>query len=305
LNSQRLWAGAAGAWLAVGLLLAGCGSGHSRADTPDLSTDTTTTTDESAASDPFAASTVVVTTTSAVPPSGTSTPPPSSVLSNGRLAHVAGRTIAIDAGHNGGNAAHPAEINALVDAGNGVHKECDTTGTAGDDGYAEYSFNLSVAQAVRDELVAAGAHVVMVRDDSNGWGPCITQRAAIGNNAHADAAISIHADGNLAVGARGFHVILPAVSAGGGQVVSSSATLGGEIRDHVSATGMPESNYMGAAGLITRGDLGGLNLSTVPKVFVECGNMRNPADLAMLEDPTWRNQLAVAIATGFDAYLAG
>ena len=33
------------------------------------------------------------------------------------------------------------------------------------------------------------------------------------------------------------------------------------------------------ATLTVRSDLGGLNLSRVPKVFIECGNMRNPHKL--------------------------
>ena len=57
-------------------------------------------------------------------------------------------------------------------------------------------------------LRAQGARVVLTRTTDTGWGPCITERAAIGNRAHADAAISIHADGGPASG-RGFHVIYP------------------------------------------------------------------------------------------------
>ena len=51
----------------------------------------------------------------------------------------------------------------------------------------------------------SGARVVLTRTSDTGWGPCITERAAIANRAHADAAISIHADGGPATG-RGYHV---------------------------------------------------------------------------------------------------
>ena len=34
-----------------------------------------------------------------------------------------------------------------------------------------------------------------------------------------------------------------------------------------------------------RSDLGGLNLSTVPKIFIECGNMRNADEAAKFQDP--------------------
>jgi N-acetylmuramoyl-L-alanine amidase len=54
-----------------------------------------------------------------------------------------------------------------------------------------------------------------------------------------------------------------------------------------------------------RGDLGGLNLSTVPKVFIECGNMRNARDAASLTDPAWRQDAAEGIADGLTAFLEG
>ena len=54
-----------------------------------------------------------------------------------------------------------------------------------------------------------------------------------------------------------------------------------------------------------RSDLGGLNLSTVPKVFIEMGNMDNAADAARLETPAYREQMAAGIATGITAFLTG
>src|SRR6185503_15696707 len=120
---------------------------------------------------------------------------------------LAGKTIAIDPGHDGGNWAHPAEIGRLVDAGT-LRKACDTTGTTTAGGYTEAAYNLDVALRLARILRAAGARVVLTRTTNGGWGPCITTRAAIGNRAHADAAVTIHADGGPATG-RGFHVIYP------------------------------------------------------------------------------------------------
>ena len=110
---------------------------------------------------------------------------------------LSGRTIVIDPGHNGGNAGHPAEINRLVDAVT-LRKPCDTVGAETASGYGEAAFNLDVSLRLRALLELAGAKVVMTRSDNNGVGPCITERAAIGNATHADAAISIHADGGPA-----------------------------------------------------------------------------------------------------------
>ena len=217
---------------------------------------------------------------------------------------LSGKVIAIDAGHNGGNAAHSAEINQLVDAGNGVTKACDTSGTASTDGYPEYEFTLSVAQDLQALLQAQGATVVMVRNDSSGWGPCITQRAKVGNDANADVAISIHGDGNNSEGSRGFHVLVPQSTSANAAIVAPSNRFGTLLRDSFLTTGMPVSNYLGTNGIMPRGDLGGLNLSRVPKVFLECGNMRNATDAAMMRSEAFQQSAAAAIEAAILQFLS-
>ena len=49
------------------------------------------------------------------------------------------------------------------------------------------------------------------------------------------------------------------------------------------------------ATVLERDDLGGLNLSTVPKVLLEVGNMRNRSDARQLESPAFRARLARAL----------
>ena len=215
---------------------------------------------------------------------------------------LAGKIIAIDPGHNGGNASHPSEINRQVDAG-GFSKACDTTGTATNAGYSEAAYTFDVATRLASVLRAAGATVVLTRDSNTGVGPCIDERAAIGNRAGADAAVSVHADGGPS-GGRGFHVIEPALVKGYTEpIVEPSARLGTALRDAFAAdTPMPTSTYIGKNGIDVRGDLGGLNLSKVPKVFIETGNMRNATDAALLSSPDFRQQAAEAIAAGLAAY---
>ncbi|GHF93509.1 N-acetylmuramoyl-L-alanine amidase [Streptomyces zaomyceticus] len=222
---------------------------------------------------------------------------------------LAGRTVVIDPGHNPGNFRHSKEINQKVDIGTN-HKECDTTGTSTNAGYTEASFTLDVSHRLRDLLTARGAKVVLTHDADRPWGPCIDERAGIGNAAAADAVVSVHADGS-AVGNRGFHVILPARVRGGSadtaDIVGPSRELGEGIADHFArTTGTEPSNYLGSGtGLDVRDDLGGLNLSTVPKVFVECGNMRDPKDAQLLTSATWRQKAAQGIADGIATYLKG
>ncbi|MEU6281408.1 N-acetylmuramoyl-L-alanine amidase [Streptomyces sp. NPDC047028] len=219
-----------------------------------------------------------------------------------------GKVVVIDPGHNPGNFRHTSEINRQVNIGTNS-KECDTTGTSTNAGYAEARFTLDVAHRLRAILQKEGATVKLTHDDgSPAWGPCVNERARIGNTARADAAISIHADGS-APGNRGFHVIMPgSVHAGAADtraIVGPSRELGERIAgDFVRVTGEPPSNYLGGGtGLVTRTDLGGLNLSTVPKVFIECGNMRDSKDAALLTSGAWRQKAAQGISEGIVSFL--
>lgn len=222
---------------------------------------------------------------------------------------LAGKTVVIDPGHNPGNFKHTTEINKLVDIGTN-RKECDTTGTSGNAGYTEAEFTADVSQRLRTLLRKEGATVKLTHENDRPWGPCVDERAEIGNKAGADAVISIHADG-AGAGDRGFHVILPALVKSGGtdttKIVGPSRDLGERVAGNfVRATGSAPSNYVGGGtGLDVRDDLGGLNLSTVPKVFIECGNMRDAKDIALLTSADWRQKAAQGMADGISGFLKG
>ena len=218
---------------------------------------------------------------------------------------LAGDVIVIDPGHNGGNAAHPEIINQRVNVIT-EQKPCDTAGAQTDAGYPEHAFNFDVATRLAALLRKEGAKVVLTRPTDAGVGPCVTQRAEIGNREHADAAISIHADGGPP-GGSGFEVIEPGLVPGyTDKIVKPSRLLGQDIRSAFhTMTGEPYSDYVGVRGLDVRTDLGGLNLSKVPKVFIESANMRNSRDAALLTSPTFRQRAAAALAAGFTAFLRG
>ncbi|MDI3419936.1 N-acetylmuramoyl-L-alanine amidase [Streptomyces luteolus] len=220
---------------------------------------------------------------------------------------LTGKTVVIDPGHNPNNRNRTADIARVVDIGTNK-KECDTTGTATNDGYSEAEFTLDLARKVRTLLEKQGATVKFTQDGDRPFGPCVDERARIGNKADADAVISLHADGS-GEGNRGFHVIMPGkVDAGAadtGEIVGPSRDLGERLAgSFVRATGSAPSNYIGdGTGLDTRTDLGGLNLSKVPKVFLECGNMRDPKDEALLTSAGWREKAAKGISAGVAEFL--
>lgn len=208
---------------------------------------------------------------------------------------LAGKKIVIDPGHNGGNAAHPDTINKQVPAG-GFMKACDTTGTATDDGsLTEHAFNWDLAERLRKLLERDGAEVVLTRKNDRGVGPCINRRASIGNRAKADLAISLHADGG-APGGRGFHVIHPGTVKGHTEpIVKPSLRLARDVRDALVSAGLKTSTYAGRRGLHRRTDIGGINLSTIPKVLVEHGNMRSATDARHMNSRSWRQSTARAL----------
>ncbi len=219
---------------------------------------------------------------------------------------LSGRTVVLDAGHSGGDPADP-RLSVLVPAG-GFLKPCNTSGTQTGAGYPEHAFTYDVVQRAAALLRARGATVVLTRQDDTTIGPCVDQRAAIGNAAGAAAVVAVHADGELRPGARGFHVIAPGLSPDGGNpmVLAPSYQLALTLRSAFqSATGEPYANYTATAGLTQRSDLAGLNLSRVPAVFLECGNMRDPVDAAFLSSPDGRQRAAEGIATALERYVTG
>jgi N-acetylmuramoyl-L-alanine amidase len=243
-------------------------------------------------------------TSPSITPPDSPSPSPSAPASNAPQGSkpLAGKIVGIDPGHNGGNFADAAYIDRLI--WNGRESEtCDTTGTQTASGYTEARFNFNVARYLRADLEAAGARVVMTRTNDHGVGPCVNRRARIIDDAHANVAIDIHADGGPAWG-RGFTVLEPVADGPNDQVIRSSERFGDDVRAALlKHTSMPEADYYGTHGIEPRDDLAGLNLTTVPKVLIECGNMPNPTDARLLTTPRFQRQLAAAFEDAIVTFL--
>jgi N-acetylmuramoyl-L-alanine amidase len=236
------------------------------------------------------------------PASPAATSPASTGGSESAGKPLAGKVVGIDPGHNGDNGADPAYINQII--WNGRESEtCDTTGTQTASGYTEARFNFNVARYLRADLRAEGARVIMTRANNHGVGPCVNRRARIIDDAHANVAIDIHADGGPAWG-HGFTVLEPIADGPNDHVIRSSERFGNDVRAAMlQHTSMPESNYYGSNGIEFRNDLAGLNLTTAPKVLIESGNMPNAADASLLTSPRFQRQLAAAFNTAILAFL--
>ncbi len=249
---------------------------------------------------PPAQETDVQQTTEADSPTPTPTPTPTTEPSP--PPPLQGIRVGIDPGHNGANAAHPEIITRQVYDGTG-YKDCNTTGTSTNAGYPESRFTFAVAQRLAALVKRAGGRVTMTRTDDRGVGPCVDERAKILNRAGVDVAIDLHADGGPATG-RGFAVLLPVPVGPNDAVVPESRRYGRILRDAFQQTGMPVSNYLGTDGFEPRDDLAGLNLTTVPQVLLEAGNMRNATDAALLTDPDFQRAAAQAIFQAMRRYLS-
>lgn len=209
--------------------------------------------------------------------------------------------VVLDPGHNGGNGSHSRDITRLVPDGRGGMKACNTTGTSTDAGYPEHAFTFDVALRMRTLLQAAGLRVVLTRSDDTGVGPCVDERGKAGEKAGAVAEVEIHADGAAASGS-GFHVALSDPPLAPAQV-GPAHTLGIALRDALRAGGFHDSTYIGHDGISLRSDLAGLNFATRPTALVECANMRNPREAAVVSSPEGRQRYADALARGVLAFL--
>jgi len=164
-----------------------------------------------------------------------------------------------------------------------------------------------VARQLKRRLQRLGATVRMTRHSNrqDRWGPCVDARGRAGNRIHADAKLSIHGDGSTAAGARGFHVIAPTNRRPWTHdIYRSSKRLAVATRAGLRGKRLPVANYIaGGDGLDFRSDLGTLNLSNVPTVMVELGNMRSAVDARRMTSRHGRATYAAGLVVGLRRFL--
>lgn len=219
---------------------------------------------------------------------------------------LGGRVVVVDAGHAG---VHDPDISGhLLDMGLAGRRPCYTSGTTATDGTPEHALNHAVALRLAGMLRARGSTVILTRGDDASIGPCNDDRARIANRAGADLLVSIHGDGDD-TGKRGFHIIYAPNMEGGDPLAVRSRSAALVLAESLAAgTKLPPSNYKGTpqAPIDARTNLGALSMLTrTPGILVELGNLKNPADWALLSNDRVRDDVAAALATGVDKVLAG
>lgn len=171
-----------------------------------------------------------------------------------------------------------------------------TTGTQGK-GMTEEKLNLTVGLKLRDELQGLGATVIMTRDVSE-----ITisgiERCQIANEAGADVAIRIHADGSTDPSVHGVSVLVPAGDLlGTPSIVDESVRLGQLMVDSVAKETGAKNR-----GMISRTDLTGFNFSEVPSVLIEMGFMTNAEEDARLETEEYQDKIVTGMVNSILAW---
>ena len=188
----------------------------------------------------------------------------------------------------------------VVSAGHGVY----STGGAIDRGavstvdpsFDEVDFNTYVAQKLRDKLEAAGATVIMIREDENPINMTLYQRSVIANSANADAFIEIHGDSATST-ATGIGTWIYTDSAR----LTSSAQVDmrnefGTVMNSAMASATGEPAY------VKYGNFSVLRETEIPCVLIECGFLSNPHDVALLKDPAYWEKLAQGMYNGLYNY---
>ena len=215
--------------------------------------------------------------------------------------------VVVDPGHQLGNHNFPAEINRPVPAG-GFTKPCNTTGTATNGGYPEATFAWQVSRRLRTRLEDLGATVVMTRTSNrvDRWGPCVDVRGRAGNSLerrpegqHPRRRVLRRRRARLPR-----HRPDPTGRRWTDDIARPSMRLARSVRAGLVRAGVPVANYIaGGDGLDVRSDLGTLNLSDVPTVMVELGNMRDASEARRMTTPRGRAAYASALVSGVRRFL--